>query len=436
MNANETATCKLKNNNGLQMTTDKHEAKKMMPRSMKKATLASMAIWCFAQFIAYTQTEEGLSSIPPVSANDVNSITYQKCKDMIAVLKGSLYVGTGFICLMEGRKYLVTNRHVAEDPERLQVYFQDGRALTIPANAKIELAQDRDLVRFEMPNETRYLEIAQEVPDIGEPVEFYGNAGGKSVITMTAGKVLAVGRERIEIDTSIQGGNSGSPLVRTSDGKVIGVTTISYFNRMDDPSKKNTRYDPTVKATREFAVRFTGITWLAMKYGNFLHKVAVKKDLETFLKILTCICGGKQELLLEHQLRNIQFRGGQQFKNLLRDVVKQDMYLRQYREKLILLKKKNNSISISETIDFERCRNNIKKQRALCFQARLKMLQRLSATIKQLDLFMEDKDAITGLIDRVINKYESDNNLLFNGVDNSNVDTDDPSSPLIGEHIP
>ena len=378
------------------------------------------------------------------SSNDINTVTYQKCKDMVAIIKaefdGNVYNGTGFLCSMDGKKYLVTNRHVVNVPKNVQVCFQDGRMFALPNNTPVEVALNRDLVRFEIPTATKCLETVSDVPNIGESVEFYGNAGGQSVITVTSGKIMAIGLERIEIDASIQSGNSGSPLIRVRDGKVLGVTTISTFNKMDDPSKKGTRYDPKIRATREFAVRFTSVKWIPMKYGSFLHKVAVRTDIETFLKTVNSICGGKQELLLDNQLRSIKFSVGQQFRNLLRDVSRQDMKLRQAREKMMLMERRNkeggsgriNSYGIS---DLENGKKRVKEEWTACFKVRLKMLQRLSPLSRQLNLFEEDRSSILKLAEDLVHRYEKENSVHLKGVDNSNVKVSDSSAPLIGERV-
>ena len=382
-----------------------------------------------------------------VCSNDINSVTYQKSRDMVAILKtnfgGNVYNGTGFLCNMGGKKYLVTNRHVVNFPKDVQVCFLDGRMFSFPHNTPVEVAVNRDLVRFEITNVTKCLEIALDVPDIGESIEFYGNAGGQSVITVTSGRIMAVGLERIEIDASIQSGNSGSPLIRVRDGKVLGVTTISAFNKMDDPSKIGTRYDPTIKATREFAARFTSVEWIPMKYGNFLHKVAVQTDIETFLKTVGSICGGKQELLLDNDLRRIHFWGDQRFSSLLRDVSRQDMKLRQFREKLILMRRRNSEgrtwrpnghsgkINAYGVSDLENGKKRVKEEWTTCFKVRLRMLQRLKTLSRQLDLFEEDRGLISELVDDLAHRYEAENSMRLKGGDYSNIEVSDSSVPLI-----
>ena len=106
------------------------------------------------------------------SSNDINTVTYQKCKDMVAIIKaefdGNVYNGTGFLCSMDGKKYLVTNRHVVNVPKNVQVCFQDGRMFALPNNTPVEVALNRDLVRFEIPTATKYLETVSDVPNIGE----------------------------------------------------------------------------------------------------------------------------------------------------------------------------------------------------------------------------------------------------------------------------
>lgn len=150
--------------------------------------------------------------------NDNNTPTYQKCKNAVAILRGSDGVrtvsGTGFLCYMGGKKYLVTNCHVIDCNIPMQAFFQDGRIVRLPARAKVDIAENRDLARFDISTIKEMLDFrddvyltltsAKDVPNIEDEIEFYENSDGGGVITVTAGKILAVGNDRIEIDAKFR----------------------------------------------------------------------------------------------------------------------------------------------------------------------------------------------------------------------------------------
>ena len=272
--------------------------------------------------------------------NDSNSAAYEKSKVSVAVVNGEDGDGTGFLCEMDGKKYFVTNKHVADQRGRIVAKFVDGTKMTFSLDSSIDVAENRDLVRFVVSTDLPCLYPSSDTPRIGERIEFYGNAGGGEVITMTAGKILAVGMERIEIDCPIQGGNSGSPLVLASDGKVIGVTTLSKFNRLNnDLSKVGTRYDPKVKLTREFAVRFSGVSWRNMSYKSFLSAVNTYKDYCKFFTWMKNICV-ETSLVYEYELPDLQFRAQTRLNALMKKIARCDEALKKNVDRLSVLREK------------------------------------------------------------------------------------------------
>jgi len=149
-----------------------------------------------------------------------------------------LGTGSGFMIDTEG--HIVTNNHVVEEADVIQVTFSDGNV----ADAQI-LGQDpySDLavIRVDVPPErltplelgdSSTLQVGQQVIAIGNPFGLEG--------TMTVGIISAVGRtlpvgmvqgtgtfsnpEIIQTDAAINPGNSGGPLLDTH-GRVVGVNT-------------------------------------------------------------------------------------------------------------------------------------------------------------------------------------------------------------------
>ena len=282
------------------------------------------------------------------SNNDSNSKTYERSKFSVAVVYsddgvGAGGIGTGFVCEMNGRKYFVTNKHVVNQRDKIHAMFIDGTRIKFNLDSPVEVACNRDLVRFAVNVEVPGLFTSVDTPIIGDAVEFYGNAVGGGVVTMTAGKILAVGMERIEIDSPIQGGNSGSPLVLANSGAVIGVTTLSEFNRLGgDPSKVGTRYDPNVKLTREFAVRFVGVEWKSMTYGTFLKSVNVYKDYCKFYAWMKEICmANNQALVFEYRLPDLQFRGQSRLNMLMKKIARCDEVLKKNVDRFAEMVEKN-----------------------------------------------------------------------------------------------
>jgi len=144
--------------------------------------------------------------------------------------------GSGFIWDREGR--IVTNYHVIEDANRVEVTLADQSAWK---GVIVGVAPDKDLavLRISAPAEKlRNLPIGESRNLlVGQKVFAIGNPFGLDQ-TMTSGIVSALGREIqavtgrtiqgvIQTDAAINPGNSGGPLL-DSAGRLIGVNTAIY----------------------------------------------------------------------------------------------------------------------------------------------------------------------------------------------------------------
>jgi 2-alkenal reductase len=146
--------------------------------------------------------------------------------------------GSGFVIDQEG--YVVTNNHVLEDADALQVTFFDGSVTREAQVVGRDAYSDLAVVKVDVPSDRlRPLELGDsDALKVGQRVIAIGNPFGLQG-TMTAGVVSAVGRtltsqilvggafsnpEIIQTDASINPGNSGGPLL-DSRGRVVGVNT-------------------------------------------------------------------------------------------------------------------------------------------------------------------------------------------------------------------
>ena len=137
--------------------------------------------------------------------------------------------GSGFIISPDG--YILTNNHMVEDAEKVEIELTDGRKFTAEI---IGTDSDSDVavIKIDAKN-LPSLELADsDALEVGEWVLAIGNPLGLSH-TVTAGIVSAKGRSGfnlatlenfIQTDAAINFGNSGGPLINL-DGKVVGINT-------------------------------------------------------------------------------------------------------------------------------------------------------------------------------------------------------------------
>ena len=149
-----------------------------------------------------------------------------------------LGTGSGFVIDRQG--HIVSNNHVVEQADVVQVTFHDGTV----ADAEVlgrDPYSDLAVIKVDVPEErlipleygdSSQLQVGQRVIAIGNP---FGLTG-----TMTVGVVSATGRslpsevlasggsfsnpDIIQTDASINPGNSGGPLL-DARGRVVGVNT-------------------------------------------------------------------------------------------------------------------------------------------------------------------------------------------------------------------
>jgi serine protease Do len=137
--------------------------------------------------------------------------------------------GSGFIISADG--YILTNNHVVDGAEKVEIELTDGRTFTAEIKGT-ESESDVAVLKIDTEG-LSYLELADsEKLEVGEWVLAIGNPLGLSH-TVTAGIVSAKGRAGfgladlenfIQTDAAINYGNSGGPLINL-DGKVVGMNT-------------------------------------------------------------------------------------------------------------------------------------------------------------------------------------------------------------------
>ena len=139
--------------------------------------------------------------------------------------------GSGFVWDTDG--HIVTNAHVVDNADQVQITFPDG-TITIAEVVGVDRHSDLAVLKIDptgynlvpvAPGNLDEMKVGMRVAAIGNPFGFEG--------TLTSGIVSAIGRsipglasfsipESIQTDAAINPGNSGGPLLNER-GEVIGV---------------------------------------------------------------------------------------------------------------------------------------------------------------------------------------------------------------------
>src|SRR3981189_2084802 len=139
--------------------------------------------------------------------------------------------GSGFFISPDG--YAVTNNHVVDSADKVEVTTDDGKTYIAKVSGT-DARPDVALIKVEGGSNFPFAKLSDGKPRIGDWVLAVGNPFGLGG-TVTAGIVSASGRDIgngpyddfIQIDAPVNKGNSGGPAFNT-EGEVMGVNTAIY----------------------------------------------------------------------------------------------------------------------------------------------------------------------------------------------------------------
>ena len=193
---------------------------------------AVSALEALPQTVSYSlgDTEEEMSLVDlyaMVNPAVVNITIYRVESDVL------LPVGQGSGFVYDGDGHIVTNAHVVQDAEGVEVTFSDGTIREAEVIGE-DLNSDLAVVHVDdIPGGVTSLPLASmETLAVGQTVVAIGNPFGLDG-TLTRGVISALGRsipaltpftipQSIQTDAAINPGNSGGPLLNMY-GEVIGV---------------------------------------------------------------------------------------------------------------------------------------------------------------------------------------------------------------------
>lgn len=146
--------------------------------------------------------------------------------------------GSGFIITADG--YIVTNYHVIEAATDVKVTLYNGKSY---AAQVIGGDEDYDIavLKIDVKDLTPVVLGNSEKINVGEAVAAIGNPLGELTFSMSVGVVSCANRainidgtpfNMIQVDCSINHGNSGGPLVNEY-GEVIGIVSAKYSSYSD-----------------------------------------------------------------------------------------------------------------------------------------------------------------------------------------------------------
>lgn len=181
-----------------------------------------------------TEEEMSATEIYAAYVNSTVGIKTETTTNYFGHTTTSATAGSGFILTADG--YIVTNYHVIENAQKIQVTTYDNtsyNALLVGYDESNDIA----VLKIEAENLTPVVLGDSSNMNVGDDVVAIGNPLGELTFSLTGGKVSALNREvttsdgvtmeLIQTDCAINSGNSGGALFNMH-GEVIGITNAKY----------------------------------------------------------------------------------------------------------------------------------------------------------------------------------------------------------------
>lgn len=223
----------------------------------------------------------------------MNTLIIDKCKQATGkiVCRDINKAGSGFSVGNQG--FFITNNHVVakikvDESGTIRLDYSKEilvktskniykASLVIDENSDRPVVYDYAVLKVDGPL-TAHLDVAnvskipqgEEVVSIGYPLEFNEpivTTGVVSAVISRPSHINSLHRIRTFLtDTLVTYGNSGGPLVRASDGKVIGITTMPHEIRdevrerlLKVTSVSNIEVNPLIRDLIEYVLRYLQI---------------------------------------------------------------------------------------------------------------------------------------------------------------------------------
>lgn len=187
-------------------------------------------------------TEGSIAEIASkVTPGVVSIVTEVKTTGFFGQTSTSTAAGTGMIVTKDG--YILTNKHVIEGANSIQIVLDDGTTYSDIAIVGQDPSNDVAFLKIKNVSDLPTVELGDsKTITAGQQVIAIGNALGQFQNTITSGIISGTGRaitatssdysssenltDMIQTDAAINAGNSGGPLVNAA-GQVIGINTAT-----------------------------------------------------------------------------------------------------------------------------------------------------------------------------------------------------------------
>jgi hypothetical protein len=245
-----------------------------------------LALALVAASLVQARADEGARAQFTYAADDVASnLVVIECES-----NGKKSTGCGFVALMEGKPYLVTNQHIILGADKLGFVSPSGRVIK---PRSVELSASRNIARMALAEGDGFT-ISSDLP-IGAPIGVFSSGKGKKKAPALYGKITGIGADMVEVSANFVEDNSGSPVLNLNQ-EVVAIA--SHVRESSNHAMKNgTKFE---NKTRRFCYRLDRVGWTPVNWKSYNEKFGVaylesRELLDSVIEILNSWADGPLE---------------------------------------------------------------------------------------------------------------------------------------------
>lgn len=210
--------------------------------------------------LAWTAMAAGKNSMEFSAADVADNLAVIRC-----TAKGEEKAYCGFVAIMGGKPYLVTNQHYILGSDRITFSSPSGRSIK---PRSVEISPAHNLVRLALAEGAGF-KMAADV-SMGDEVAVYGSNNTKDAETEFRGRISGLGADMVEVTAEFGEANGGAPVLNTNR-EVVAIASYTRESR-NHAMKKGTRFEDK---TRRFCQRLGRIEWKPVNWKRFNWKYGV-----------------------------------------------------------------------------------------------------------------------------------------------------------------
>ena len=189
----------------------------------------------------------------------------------LVVISSNQSGGSGFIGEMRNKTFLITNIHVLGLAGDASIQTLDGTNLELPAYAYLSAERDVAIVPLQWEGEVLPVSdsLGEDNLKMGTRITVMGNSDGARVATRLKGTIEGIGPDELQVSAKFVPGNSGSPVVHDTSGKVVAIA--SYMR--DLSAKTKWTEDTELADIRRFGYRLDGeVKWERVQLADLYEQ--------------------------------------------------------------------------------------------------------------------------------------------------------------------